>query len=1716
MATAAFFSGGRMSRVLNEIHSSNFRRICLLIAAALLFVLGPASRVVRAQAYMSVPGDRVPIAPDLVELGYFESAQGSLHLEIPLGTFPQRANVKPINYRLAYDSTIWTIKPGPPNPVWSPTGVFSSVGGWYVTPNTNFTPLQSPSQVSWSSGTGSCPTAYNFNWTDDSRTLHSFPISLSWSVCGNLEQGDAFATDSSGYHMYVSAYSSTSVDASVYAPDGTLVYGWGWINYKNRIAKGPVDPNGNFLTSVNSTTVYDTLNRPAISENLFEGGIGVENSQGASSNFGVTVGTQITLKTAFGESGVTECSTSCTMFVISKVTLPDSSTYQFKYDCDSTSGNPACGIPAGQSAYYGMLISMTLPTGGTVTYTYTNVQDNLGNENRLLTTCTSAGGQWQYAYTGGGKGGLYKQTTITKPSGDVTTYQFSIENGAWPDLIQYYNGAASPANLVATIQDLYDFSNSCPLKNCTGPAYIRKTQENVTLTVPAGSITKQTQYTYDSPQTGNATAIKEWNFGNSTGTPDRATYMTYLTTGTNNINRPLSITVCNNSGSDPSCPGGGSKVSQTQYTYDSYGSSGLTSVTGMSNHDDSAFGVSYTTRGNPTQIQHWVSGTNFLTTLLSYDTTGNVTKRTDPAGNVLTYGYTDAFYNDSGTNPPQTYTPTTPTNAYVTSVTLPSVGGANFKESFGYYFGSGKKAVSTDLNNQHTYSHYFDSMDRPTETDLPSGWDKTVYTAATQADVYVGIGDAVPSVQCTSCEHTQVMLDSSGRHSLRTVENNPLGAVNRATTYDSSGRVQSVSHNYTTPSDPNHVFDNVSYDGLDRIIKITHPDGSSTQTLYGTSVSSGGGATSQLCSTSIFGVGYPILTVDEAGKKRQVWKDGFERVIEADEPDSTGALTVGTCYSYDASDQLIKAVQGAQTRTYTYDGLGRPTQETTPEAGIVRLSYTALGGGLCSGDPGVPCSKTAPTPNQQNPAVTITTTYCYDALGRLTSKGYASSELSCPMSAPAVSYAYDQGGAAAFALGRITQVSDSSGSETSSYDKMGNVLSLQKTVGTTTYTTGYSYNAAGGLTQVVYPSGRVVQQSYNAVGQLCEVAPLTTGCGTSTSPYGTGYTYSAAGQVTGFNYGNGVAASFAYSPNRSQLVGLSYTKGTQTLFGLNYFYGYDPTNCLGGTAADNGQINCITDNVDSGRNVNYTYDPLRRLATAATNGSANYSKWGLSESYDHYGNRWTQTVTSGTGPGVSLSFGSGMNLSTTNQPNGYTYDASGNLIVEPVSPPNNYTYDNENRLTGFQGNGGTAAYVYDDNDLRVEKSLQGGTSTVYIFSGSQVIAEYDNGAAPASPSREYIYAAGRLLAKIESGGTQYYHQDHLSVRLMTDSTGNKIGEQGHFPFGESWYQANTTTKWMFTSYERDQDSGNNSGLDYALARFYDSRIASFCSADPVEGDPNDPQSWNRYAYTENDPTNRADPGGKFFGFLAALFQWIAGLFQSAALQFGILGETQIGVVSVQWGTGGIAIGNTIYASDSFLSIPIYATTANSGGLLGSLAGVASGMAPLSGRDQGRFLRAKDKAQRNLNKSKCQEFLRAHGIEPTELQNAIQNQAGWNGPQSTISMYDARTWDPDDANWYKPENIAVLKETPVGRQFDYVNGVQVNAVAESPGTNVYFRPGNLVSSRGGITVANVVHEGIHNLTGWGDKLLAQKLGLPPGSSAKDINPALARHDCVPSE
>jgi RHS repeat-associated protein len=67
----------------------------------------------------------------------------------------------------------------------------------------------------------------------------------------------------------------------------------------------------------------------------------------------------------------------------------------------------------------------------------------------------------------------------------------------------------------------------------------------------------------------------------------------------------------------------------------------------------------------------------------------------------------------------------------------------------------------------------------------------------------------------------------------------------------------------------------------------------------------------------------------------------------------------------------------------------------------------------------------------------------------------------------------------------------------------------------------------------------------------------------------------------------------------------------------------------------------------------------------------------------------------------------------------------------------------------------------------------------------------------------------------------------------------------------------------FTSYERD----NETDLDFAQARYYNYSHGRFTSIDPLResAKAENPQTWNRYSYSYNNPLRFTDPSGMIAG-----------------------------------------------------------------------------------------------------------------------------------------------------------------------------------------------------------------------------------------------------------
>jgi RHS repeat-associated protein len=1368
------------------------------LPALVIFILLVAACVAHGQDYLYRIGSPTFTTQEAVDLGFINLGNGNLHLEIEMGSFPQRGKIE-FAPRLFYDSRIWKIVNG----AWQPSNVANSWAGWrYGT--TADRGVVTYDETATSCGTGLYIRNYsNFTWTSPDGTKRVFPVQTSRNECtgGGTSSGNAMVDDSSGYKINISNYT----EAEVRDRQGRKVY--------QVFAERYLDANGNFVqTSSTTGERTDTLGRTPVvrssSGNQFF--YDVLNSQGTRSRWTVTT-SNLSVSTAFGQAGISEFSGTIT--VVQSVTLPDGSAYSFTYD-----------------SLYGDLTSVTLRTGGTATFDYLVFSDAYGKKNRWIDSRTSGGGSWNYTPVvlttcSPTQVGCSQKITVTKPGGDESVFTFVLNAGAWNTENRTYTGSSSGGTLLEIVATDFDFTNACPTLGCLGAGYVRPTRLTTTRPSANGTLSKKVEFIYDTPQRGNVTFNKQWGYTLTSfaSNPDRQTETAYLTassyTGVNLISCPTSVIMRNSAGT---------QVSRTDFTYDG---GTLTLVSGSSQHSDSTWGTAYTTRCNVTTLSKWVTGTTYRNTTFTYDTTGQILTETNPRGYYKTYSYADAYYRDNGSNPGTAYTPATFTNAFLTELTLSNLVGSN-KLYYTYYYDSGKVASDGDTNLSKIYFHYLDSLDRQThryERSLANGsrgWTLTQYLSSTESATYVGITSTTPSASCTSCTQERSYLDAWARPIQSKLASDPQGATFTDTGYDARGRVSTVSNPYRSTSDSTYGTTTNLYDGLDRITQVTKPDGNYTRRIEGTLVGPAGGRTSQLCGGSI---GYPTLKIDEAGKKLQIWTDAFAQTVETDEPDASNNLTIGTCYQYDALDSLVQVTQGSQTRTYVYDGLSRKTSESLPETGTTTYFYTHTGGSPCSGVETDFCRVTD--------ARGITTTYTYSSRDILTGMTYSDAT-------PAVTYSYGDstynGLTITYGGGRRTGMSDGAGQTAWSYDPFGNIVIERRTVGGVTKTTSFTYHLDGSIATKTYASGRTISYTYSNAGRVTSVVDTANNIN-----YATGASYAPQGELASIVQGQvtggfaGITFTKTYN-NRLQLSAQQATSTAGTILNLSYSYSTGGIN--------NGNVLQITNNLDNDRTQSFEYDSLNRLTVAKTpvRVSPPTRLWGNSYTYDRYGNLLQKTVLSDAAMGESLSVA--VNAST-NRIVGNTYDAAGNLTNDGL---NTHDFDALNRMNSCTGQSRT----FDGDNWRVQKA-SGELSWFEPSDTHQLMAETDTSG---NTIAEYVFMGDLMIGKrLASGTINFFFNDRLqSARVMASSTGITQQESDYYPFGgERIITALAENRFKFTSKKRDVETG----LDYSQNRMLSSSLGRWNSADPVDGDPAEPQSLNKYSYVANNPTNYKDRSG---------------------------------------------------------------------------------------------------------------------------------------------------------------------------------------------------------------------------------------------------------------
>jgi len=1395
---------------------------------------------------------------DVVNLGNL-----NVHMDVPV--LHKAGRGIPFTYDLTYDSSIWTPVTSGGVTQWQPATVWgwniaTAASSGYVTQNVvNSVIVGHPCNIG--------ETTYsNYVYHDPFGKSHVFvtnttsptPITT-WvrvNPCGHSTTYSGYVTgvasDGSGYSI-----SAQYVSWKVTASNGTVVVGPTNSNYGSGSF---TDVNGNQITANSSNQYFDTLS--STTPVITVGGSGTSSSpntftyaapSGASASYTMNY-TQYTVSTNFGVSSISEYGPT-SVPLVSSIQLPDLTSYSFTYEATPGSCTPLGSTYSG-NCVTGRIASVTLPTGGTITYTYSGGSSgtgiysdgSAGNLTRVLspsTSCTS--GCWQYTRallgsTPPGPGSAWT-TTVTDPQSNQTVLNFAEDGAAsssttvatytlYETQRKAYQGSST---LLATRITCYNASYS----SCATASSIDSpiSQTDTYTVLPSGS-TRLSEVAYNGSFTasGLVSDDREYDYGVSMGSAPGTTHLVqetvtnYASLGNGIINQASSV-VTNDWTS-----GSAVTIASTSYSYDG---TPVTSTSGTPQH------ISITgSRGNLTTL---ATQTNSSSTMLyqtySYYDTGNVNVATDVStsssspGPSTTYGY---GYGSCG-------------NSFATSVNEP----LSLSRSVVWNCTGGVATSATDENGRTVSANYSTDPDfwRPSSTtDQAGNATSMTYSGQTSSEsaLTFNSGNSVSDVIST--------LDGFGRPILSQVKQGPSATTydSSQTTYNSMGQSYqstmpfSATAGTTSGSAPNIT---TTHDALGRVTKTEDANGGYTSFTY-----TNNDVVQTVSSTASGAQSF----------SKQLEYDGLGRLSSVCEM-STTLSGVGTCgqnttqtgywtkYTYDALGHLLTVTQNAQAssgsqqaRSYAFDWIGRLTSESNPETsnsgsnGTTYYTYD-VASGSCSASAG---NMTKRVDNAGN-----TTCYSYDSLHRMTDAGntgtcrhFRYDTSATPPASVSVSNTLARAEEAFTTNCSTTLLTD----EWFSYSVRGELTDVYESTPNSGgyYHTTAAYWPSGALSSLSgIPSVPTIYYGAGGSGLDGEGRYTVVSDGSSINPV-TGVTYSSTsttnplGALTGVTYGSGDSDSFTYDPKTGRQSSYTFSVNGSTDVG-------SLTWNANGTLAQLAISDSISGTSDS-QTCGYTYDDLGRVGGQDSNGYSVDcgSAWQQLFTYDPFGN----IQKSG-----SLNFAASYTPASNQFTLGgatVTYDGNGNLTNDNL---NSYTWDpNWGTMQSVTDSGTTATATYDALS-RVVEQYDGLTYTQTLYSPFGKTALMSG----TSLTKAFVSLPGSGTAVYSASGIAYYrHADWLgSSRLASTSSQTLDSSSAYAPFGEQYATAGATDA-SFTG----QDSDTVPDIYDFMARRLSPSQGRWTSPDPLglaAADPTRPQTWNRYAYVAGNPLSFVDPLGMY-------------------------------------------------------------------------------------------------------------------------------------------------------------------------------------------------------------------------------------------------------------
>ena len=566
-----------------------------------------------------------------------------------------------------------------------------------------------------------------------------------------------------------------------------------------------------------------------------------------------------------------------------------------------------------------------------------------------------------------------------------------------------------------------------------------------------------------------------------------------------------------------------------------------------------------------------------------------------------------------------------------------------------------------------------------------------------------------------------------------------------------------------------------------------------------------------------------VKKVYDAKNRAKTYRtDVYDNPVEVIEHTSAGSFS--THYEYDIEGNLIKVTDSHGNETIIeYDTLGRKKELEDPDTGKTEYTYDNMGNLLTQTD-----------------ARNLTTTFEYDTISRVIRKSYSDST-------PEVNYTYDTSTLGGFPVGRLSTVTDGTGTTRLQYDNEGRIVRTIRNIDGTNYQFITDYDKLGRVTRNEYPDLSSVHYSYDVNSGLLEkVSGAVDG---SPVDFVSDMQYEAKGQLLGQNFGNGVSTGYEYHPDNllSRIHTLSATAGDIQ----DLHYTFDRV----------GNISQILDKIH-GYAKHFQYDEINRLIYAdglpdGAGGTPNTMRY----AFDAIGNIMYK---SSVGRYEYSGIGAGPHAVTKAGDDYYTYDETGNMSS---GRGRTMQWNAAGQLTQVEKAGNITSFEYNHSGDRVKKTT---SEEIVTYIGSLYEIRDKTPSGGEKKIVKNIFAGQNRICSIEKEGANpeeifYSHPDHLgSSNVSTDASGNVVTHLEYNPFGTPSVSEGTHNEdYKFTGKELDASTE----LYYYSARYYDAHLGRFISADSIVQAPLDPQSLNRYSYCRNNPLVYSDPSGNFWWFI---------------------------------------------------------------------------------------------------------------------------------------------------------------------------------------------------------------------------------------------------------